>query len=54
MLRKRTTRVRATRWASWLLAATVVFQTSATVGARLSPPETLTAVPRPPRSATGR
>lgn len=46
--------MRTTSWARWLLAATVVFQASATVGAQLSPPETLTAVPLPPRAATGR
>lgn len=40
-------------WAQWLLAATVVFQVSATVGARMSPPETLTAV-RVRHSASGR
>lgn len=44
----------ASGWARWLLAATVVFQTSATIGARFSPPETFTAVPLPPRSASGR
>lgn len=41
-------------WARWLLAATVVFQASASVGARLSPPDTFTAVRLPPRSASGR
>jgi hypothetical protein len=46
--------MRATCWARWLLAATVVFQVSATVGATLSPPETLTAVRLPPHSASGR
>lgn len=44
----------ASGWARWLLAATVVFQTSATIGARFSPPETFTAIPLPPRSASGR
>jgi hypothetical protein len=37
----------------WLVAATVVFQASATVGAHLSPPETFRAV-RTPRAASGR
>ncbi|MDQ3952294.1 MAG: hypothetical protein M3279_04925 [Actinomycetota bacterium] len=46
--------MRATRWARWLLAATVVFQASATIGAKLSPPETFTAIPAPPRAASGR
>ena len=45
--------MRASSWARWLLAAVVVFQASATVGAQLSPPETFTAV-RLPRSASGR
>ena len=45
--------MRLKRWGQWLLAATVVFQLSATVGARMSPPETLTAV-RVPHSASGR
>lgn len=45
--------MKPTRWAQWLLAATVVFQVSATLGARVSPPETLTAV-RVPHSASGR
>lgn len=38
----------------WLVAATVVFQASATVGARVSPPETFTAVPNRPAAASGR
>ena len=38
----------------WLLAATVVFQVSATVGAGLNPTETFTAVRNPPRAASGR
>ena len=46
--------MRAKSWARWLLAATVVFQTSATVGAKLNPPETFTAIPAPPRAASGR
>lgn len=46
--------MKASGWARWLLAATVVFQASATIGARLSPPETFTAVPLPRRSASGR
>jgi hypothetical protein len=40
-------------WARWLLAATLVFQASAALGAQLNPPETLTAV-HVPRSASGR
>jgi hypothetical protein len=46
-------KMRTKNAARWLLAATVVFQVSATVGARLSPPETFTAV-RVPRAASGR
>lgn len=46
--------MQATSWARWFLAATVVFQTSAAVGAKLAPVETLTAVPLPPRTSTGR
>lgn len=46
--------VRGISWARWALAAVVVFQASATAGARLSPPETWTAIPLPPRSASGR
>lgn len=38
----------------WLVAATVVFQVSATIGAGLNPTETFTAVPNPPRAASGR
>ncbi|HYO61030.1 MAG TPA: hypothetical protein VEU29_03940 [Actinomycetota bacterium] len=46
--------MRATSWARWILAATVVFQVSATAGARLSPVETFTAVPLPARVSSGR
>lgn len=46
--------MRGTSWARWLLAAVVVFQASATAGARLNPPETLTAIPLSPRSSSGR
>lgn len=46
--------MRAASWARWLLAATVVFQVSATAGAKLSPVETFSAVPLPPRASSGR
>lgn len=42
-----------TKGAAWLVAAVVVFQASAGLGARLNPVETFTAV-RPPAAATGR
>lgn len=42
-----------TRGATWLVAAVVVFQASAGLGARLSPVETFTAV-RPPAAVPGR
>jgi hypothetical protein len=38
----------------WLVAATLVFQISATVGAGLNPPETFTAVRPALRAASGR
>jgi hypothetical protein len=46
--------MRAKSWARWLLAATVVFQASATLSASLNPPETLTAVRLSPRASSGR
>ena len=46
--------MRATSWARWLLAATLVFQVSASVGVRVSPVETLTAVPLPAHASSGR
>lgn len=49
-----TKKMRAFGWMRWLVAAVVVFQTSAVLGAQLSPPETLTAIPLPPRAASGR
>ncbi|MDQ3915604.1 MAG: hypothetical protein M3323_09805 [Actinomycetota bacterium] len=44
---------RLTKCARWLVAASLVFQVSATLGARLNPVETFTAVHRP-RASTGR
>ncbi len=38
----------------WLVAAALVFQMSATIGAGLSPPETFTAVRNAPRAPSGR
>lgn len=49
-----TKKMRTFGWMRWLVAAVVVFQTSAALGAQLSPPETLIAIPRPPRAASGR
>jgi hypothetical protein len=38
----------------WLVAAALVFQLSATIGAGLNPTETFTAVRNAPKAASGR